>query len=248
MALHHNPRIVTEGLVLLLDASDPASYQEGSTIWYDMSGNNNHASLSTPFDAEYAFNNTGSNKYFESRPSEQLNEIDEADGSVWEIPHSTSLSPTTGWTVAGFMNVVGSQSGNGTGWFHKAGLNDERGIHLEPIDTRFRINGASNWSHVAPNISAYHNNWHYYTITYTAGGTYGTDPGNLSFYIDGILLLEANDFIPAVDSTTKISLGRRNGHYKHYLNGDVSNYHYYNRALSSEEVLQNFQTLQKRFV
>jgi hypothetical protein len=37
MALHHSPRIVTDGLVLALDAGDRNSYVSGSVVWNDLS-------------------------------------------------------------------------------------------------------------------------------------------------------------------------------------------------------------------
>ena len=39
------PNIVTNGLVMYLDAANPKSYISGSTKWNDLSGNNNHATL-----------------------------------------------------------------------------------------------------------------------------------------------------------------------------------------------------------
>lgn len=42
MAFTHSPKIVTDGLVLLLDATNPKSYVSGSNTWYDLSGNNKH--------------------------------------------------------------------------------------------------------------------------------------------------------------------------------------------------------------
>jgi len=36
MALHHNPRIVTSGLQVLLDAADTNSYPGSGTTWYDL--------------------------------------------------------------------------------------------------------------------------------------------------------------------------------------------------------------------
>jgi hypothetical protein len=45
MALHHNPKIVTSGLVLALDAANPKSYPGSGTTWYDLSGNGNHGTL-----------------------------------------------------------------------------------------------------------------------------------------------------------------------------------------------------------
>ena len=41
----NNPPIVTNGLVLYLDAANQQSYISGSTTWQDLSGNNNSGSL-----------------------------------------------------------------------------------------------------------------------------------------------------------------------------------------------------------
>ena len=45
MATFYSPRIVTDGLVLHLDAANNRSIVSGSTIWRDLSGNNNTGSL-----------------------------------------------------------------------------------------------------------------------------------------------------------------------------------------------------------
>lgn len=45
MAFANGPYIVTNGLVLALDAADRNSYVSGSTTWNDLSGNNNSGSL-----------------------------------------------------------------------------------------------------------------------------------------------------------------------------------------------------------
>jgi len=45
MAYHNNPRIVTDGLVLCLDAADKKSYPGSGTTWYDRSGNGNNGTL-----------------------------------------------------------------------------------------------------------------------------------------------------------------------------------------------------------
>ena len=49
MAVGNGPKIVTTGLILNLDASDRNSYVSGSTIWYDLSGNNNNATINTTY-------------------------------------------------------------------------------------------------------------------------------------------------------------------------------------------------------
>jgi hypothetical protein len=244
MATILGPDIIINGLVLYLDAANTKSYPGSETTWKDLSGNNNDASLSSAFDSEYSYEST----YFSSRPTTQLSELDDSDGSVWEVSYSSELSPTVEWTVAGFLNINGSQSGNGTGWFHKTGNGDERGIHIEPIGNNFRINGASSWSHININVSSYHNKWTYYTATYTTTGTYGTSTGNLKFYANGELLASINNFIPTADTTSVIRLGRRNGHYKHFLNGDTATYQYYTRALSQSEIKQNYNAQKNRYL
>lgn len=39
------PSLVTDGMILYLDAANPRSYGGSGTTWYDISGNNNHATL-----------------------------------------------------------------------------------------------------------------------------------------------------------------------------------------------------------
>jgi hypothetical protein len=55
MSLQHSPKIVTDGLVLALDAANSKSYVNGSTTWNDLSGNNNtlYISPSTQFSSLY---------------------------------------------------------------------------------------------------------------------------------------------------------------------------------------------------
>jgi hypothetical protein len=43
--MYTGPNISKDGLVLYLDASNPKSYTSGSSVWYDISGNNNHFNL-----------------------------------------------------------------------------------------------------------------------------------------------------------------------------------------------------------
>ena len=45
MSLSHSPKIVTNGLVLCLDAADQKSYPGTGTTWFDRSGNGNNGTL-----------------------------------------------------------------------------------------------------------------------------------------------------------------------------------------------------------
>lgn len=53
-----NPDIVTDGLILCLDAGLPKSYPGDGSIWYDVSGNNRDATLFGSI--EYSNQNQGS--------------------------------------------------------------------------------------------------------------------------------------------------------------------------------------------
>ena len=45
MGISYSPHIVSDGLVLCLDAANPRSYPGSGTTWYDLSGNGNHGTL-----------------------------------------------------------------------------------------------------------------------------------------------------------------------------------------------------------
>jgi len=76
MGLGHSPRIVTDGLVLCLDAANARSYPGSGTTWYDKVGGNNGALAN---DASFNLANVGgivldgSNDYIEIQDLEETN-------------------------------------------------------------------------------------------------------------------------------------------------------------------------------
>lgn len=69
----YNPRIVTDGLVLALDAGNPKSYPDTGTTWKDVSGNGRDASLLNgpsfvynTIDKYYSFAFDGTNDYVQN--------------------------------------------------------------------------------------------------------------------------------------------------------------------------------------
>lgn len=249
MAIHYNTKIVTSELKLCLDASNTKSYSGSGNTWTDLSGNGNHA-IKQGNSALSTWNSAG---YFEHRPTGVYGAVDanstaaDSGGCWWAIPHSTSLSPNSGyWSVCGWMRVLGTQSGNGTGWFHKRRSTEERAIHAEPIGPgSFRVNTITTWDAINSPLNT--NAWAYYTVVYSqTSGVYGTDVGALKYYRNGALIQNVNS-APATDDGQEIYLGRRNGHFRHFLNGDLANYQYYTKALSDAEVLQNFSAMRGRY-
>lgn len=56
MGLFHSPKIVTDGLVLCLDAANPKSYPGTGTTWNDLSGNENNFTID---DSGFTYNSSG---------------------------------------------------------------------------------------------------------------------------------------------------------------------------------------------
>ena len=250
MSAVHGPKIVLDNLVLCLDANNSRSYPGTGNTWYDLSGNNNHATLR----GNTSYITWSTNGYFQHRPTGYFGAADsnssapDTGGAYWTIDDSLELRPSTsGWTVNGWLKVIGDQTVNGTGWFHKQGSGDERGIHLEPIGGTFRANGINGWSQIDYDI----NNsglWQNFCFTFNqTSGTYGSNVGELIFYINGVEVTRDSDFTPTIDGGAIIQLMRRNGHLRHFLNGDVANYYYYTKTLTSNEVKSNYDALALRY-
>ena len=88
MAFNYSPKIVTNGLVLALDAANKKSYPGSGTTWSDLSGNGYTATLlnGTAFSSinfgTFVFDGTNDNA---------------------SIPYNTNLDPTSGITFEAWI-------------------------------------------------------------------------------------------------------------------------------------------------
>jgi hypothetical protein len=72
MSLNHSPRIVTDGLVLCLDAADPKSYNGSGTTWFDRSiGRNDFSLINSPIYNGDSFS-TSVTRYFNGPSSNDI--------------------------------------------------------------------------------------------------------------------------------------------------------------------------------
>jgi hypothetical protein len=247
MAITYNTSIVRNGLVLHLDAANPKSYPGTGTVWKDLSGNGNHASMVGS--STYLTHN--SSGYFNHAPGDVYfgatsDTTTATAGAYWNIPSSISLKPDNGWSVCGMLNIQGTQSTNGGGWFV---LDDvDLRVHLEPIGNTFRASGADGWSQIDASVSAYHNKFAYYSFVFTqASGTYGTTPGAITFFVNGVQVASDASFTPTLTTDYQISLGRRRGHLAHFMKAYAGSYQYYTRPITQSEIKQNFEATRGRY-
>lgn len=90
MSTKCGPEIVTDELVLLLDAGNSKSYPGSGNIWYDLSGNNNHTTINTGSFFDKRFISVESPGYA------SLLEFTTPDSSSL---YNTFSKTTDGWTI-----------------------------------------------------------------------------------------------------------------------------------------------------
>ena len=225
------PQIVTNGLVLYLDAGNSKSYPTTGTAWYDRSGNgNNVALINTP---NFNSLNNGSivfdgiNDYVNTITATSLG-INLASNpftiSVWFKTTST----TEHYLFDNYNGVI-------------SGINVN--ISLRTQDGKLEVNIAPNTSGVVGTQfgSGYNNNiWHDFTITWNGSNL-------LTVYGDSINIgNNTTVLLGSFETNAAFRIGSRpvSGN---FFNGNISKVSVYNRALTSQEVLQNYNATKSRY-
>ena len=219
--------IVTNGLVLYLDAANTKSYPGTGTSWLDLSKNGNNGTLvnSPIFDT----NNSGKINF---------NGTTQYGTSNFGVPNNNSF------TVSFWMYYSGSSSTTGilttwdTSWNGFAIALSTNGIRSW---TNNGAGGGMNW---VP-YSTISNVWSYVTLSYdfSTKTQYG--------YINGILRNSETLGTTITHSTLQIARGGQTSstQLSSYPNSNIglSQLTIYNRALSASEVLQNYNATKFRF-
>lgn len=229
MPNNYGPRIVTDGLVLALDAANSKSYSGTGTTWNDLSGNGNHGTNSGG--PTYSFNNKG---YFE---------FDNAN-DVSIIPNSPSLNPTTGLTIESW--VVFSVSSAGSDFiFEKGNVNTQYSLFSHGSDVVFRTKHVGDVSYHTQNpsktfVGVVNGQWHH-----IVGSWDGTTK---RIYIDGMLKNSVAKGGNLVTTAPGAAVGRFGGTTTgYYFQGNIAKVAVYNKGLTDIEVKQNFQATRGRY-
>jgi hypothetical protein len=225
MALHHNPRIVTQGLVMALDASDVNSSPGSGTTWYDVSGNGNNGTLiNGPTFSNNSLVLDGSNDYVQTPTSIGASLTGDFTFNIWAIRDGDSAS-----SIGGLIGNLWHTVFTGASIYLR---NNNTQIDVQTAD------GTTRTSYVLTSPVS-NLNWTNYTLS-NIGGIVST-------YVNGVLLDSRSRTI-SPSSTRQVTIGKWAGSFSSYiLNGRVSNAHVYSRGLSSQEVLQNYLAQKSRF-
>lgn len=224
MSFDNGPKIITDGLVLSLDAADINSYPGSGTSWFDMSGNGNNVSLTgTTFSSInggiLTFN--GSSDYGSITTMTNLNN-QFSSNEAW-VKYANPLSSANehiigrGNTSAGTFNILKSSSN-----LFSADIRNSTNVQTTITGTTIP---STNWVQ----------------ITSTYNGT------TFAIYINGVLE-NSTSLSSTINTggTLSINIGR-NTNAAGYLNGSIAVARIYNRGLTATEVFQNYNAQKTRF-
>ena len=222
-------KIVTNGLVLALDAADKNSYPGSGTTWSNLAGSNNGTLTNGP-----TFNSANGGSI-----------VFDGTNDILYVPISLNTSGNHTIEVIAKCNTMTSDNGNRqTIWSLNNGTEGYQLLDLEVWgDNAYSFNGngtsfTGGPATVANFIQA--NNIHFYTLS-ISGGVF-------NWYIDSILI---NSFTPTYTGTsTYFKLATRGADALgtgQQWNGLVFNCKIFNRALSTQEILQNYNAQKSRF-
>ena len=221
--MFYGPKIITNGLVLYLDAANRNSYPGSGTTWTDLSGNSNNGTLTNG----PTFNSTnmgaivfdGTNDYISSFPT-QISGVGSKTICAFIYPTTTSR--------AGICGIRNSSDG----WVFTINRNASGNL------TYFHTTGTA--VEVSAGISI--NNWVQVCVTYS------TITSTVILYKNGYQVgSTATSVSTIVGSSFKGVIGDEDASITTPFKGNISNLQIYNRDLSATEVLQNYNATKSRF-
>lgn len=231
MSLNHSPKIITDGLVLCLDAADPKSYNGSGTTWFDRSiGRNDFSLINNPTYNGDSFS-TSASRYFDGPPSNNIT----GDNQLY-LTLSTWVRFTNTSTNRYIVNLK-RQATDSTLF----GINcNNDGVGKFSALFRNRANTAH--LYLNSTLSTYNDNkWHNVTIV--------ADDTVIRLYIDGEFDVEdTSGGIQSVAGNTALArLGAFNSGTNTHFTGDIAQTLIYRKALTTEENQQNYNALRGRF-
>ena len=221
MAFNRGPKIVTQGLVLALDAASKNSYPGSGTVWTDLSGNNNNFTLNNS--PTFSTSNSG---YFTFNGTDQT-----ATLASLNLQQNFTLD---GWFNPNVLNGF-AMFGQGIGGFNQ-------GLHIWYISaTSIRFGMYTNDTDFTVSTSI--GNWYNIVVTYNHSSPY-----TKQMYINGVALSgNPQQSQGAYIGTGTFRLGATYGSGGNYGNGSYAGMKVYNRILSADEIAQNYNATKSRF-
>lgn len=230
MGLGHSPRIVTDGLVLCLDAANKRSYGGSGTTWTDLKGGNN--GTLTNMDSSN-FSNDGAGSLTFDGSNEYVTFGTQALPSRITVEFWVSLDTITG--VHGNSFLIG----------HENSSNGSYRINYSNTSISWVCCTTNNsWYSAGTSISS--SSFSTGSKIYHVVGSY--DGSNNKIYIDGVLHGTGANISGNIRSAAgNYTLSKPAATNLNYFKGKIYSNRRYNRALTAEEVRQNYLATKERY-
>ena len=227
MATKYSPKIVTNGLVLSLDAANNKSYPRSGTTWTDLSCNSNTGTLTNSPTFSGA---NGWSIFFDG--------VDDYISGT----NNSSLQLLNDLTIGAWVKL-GSGGNANQGIFEKMVNINYSGYGITRQDDYFKFWTASGGTYAYTNSNITYssgNNWYYVVGRRMAG--------NNRLFINSILQTDSQS-PPLSDSGEVYVIGRYYSNIANtfYFVGNIAQTSLYNRALTDAEILQNYNATKSRF-
>ena len=232
--------IITNGLILNLDAGNASSYPGTGTVWTDLSGQNNNGTLVNG--VGYSSVNGGAltfdgvNDYVNVANNPRISNTDFTYDFWFKINSNTN-------TYQSIITQVGGDYTNYSAFSKSRSGNELQGKIF------FQLQGFTLPSNLSATDLIAAGNINYTAIAKKEGTYY-----KLYLYRNGVLDNSLNTTLTTVNMTLwnnfNTNIGRNsanNGFYGEYLGGNIYVGRMYNKALSTTEITQNFDATKTRF-
>jgi hypothetical protein len=230
MTVNYNPRCTQDGLFLHLDAANIRSYSGTGTTWYDLSGNARNAVKAGSQSPTYPQYNTDG--FFTFNGGIVANNYSRFD--VANIPSFSALSVFVWYRASGTTDFSGNRS---------LLRMDNSDFELSVNKTNeFWVAAGTNFNDILATgalSSIADGNWHNMGLTF--------DGQNLKGFFDSRQVVSNTRGSPTTTAAGTLRIGTRDDLYAHHLYGDMAIISIYNKALSLDEIRQNFYAFKSRF-
>lgn len=232
MGLHHSPKIVTNGLVLALDAANNKSYPGSGTSWNDLSNTGKNLTLTNG--PTFSAANLGSIVFDGTNDYAAVNPVSAFNIyciSIWFKPTTIINSTSAYKPLIHFKSSTYKYISFGDTTSRVA--NEYITIVQEPGDRRTAVNdggslSAGVWYNIVFNYES--SKYNIYINNTLKSTTIGSSLGNVPLITDPDFI-----YLNSVEGTSG------------YLDSSLSMCMIYNRSLTVAEMLQNYNATKGRF-
>ncbi len=220
---YYQAPIVTDGLVLAMDAGNLISFESGSTTAYSMVGAvtgalTNGVGYSTQNSGTWTFD--GADDWINFGNS--LDSLVNLSLECWINPGSQTTS---------FTGLISKTLNNSDGWEIRTGFNSSS----TQTFVQFRYKGDQAPTGV---VTLNNNQWYHLIAT--------GESGSQKLYVNGVVSASNTSSNTPTPNSNNLSIGKL-AYSGLYFNGKIPIARIYNRVLTQEEVSQNFNAQRSRF-